>query len=130
VEHLPQWRSRQPRVRQGLVETGDRPAVHLLVPAAAAVDPHHGRLVAAGAGVGGTLDQLPLPARVGATRVGGIDLNKPRARAILAAVLALAPAPAGFTVTDLAARVTAMTRHHGYTIRQAAYDLRKLRERT
>jgi hypothetical protein len=75
----------------------------------------------------GTLDQLPLPSQVGATRVGGIDLNKPRARAVLAAVLALAPAPGGFTVADLAARVTAMTGHDGYTIRQAAYDLRKLR---
>jgi hypothetical protein len=75
----------------------------------------------------GTLDQLPLSSQVGATRVGGIDLNKPRARAVLAAVLALAPAPSGFTVADLTARVTAMTGHDGYTIRQAAYDLRKLR---
>ena len=75
----------------------------------------------------GTLDQLPLPSQVGATRTGGIDLNKPRARALLAAVLALAPAPGGFTVADLAARVPAMTGHAGYTIRQAAYDLRKLR---
>jgi hypothetical protein len=75
----------------------------------------------------GTLDQLPLPSQLGATRAGGIDLNKPRARAVLAAVLALAPAPGGFTVADLAARVSAMTGHDGYTIRQAAYDLRKLR---
>jgi hypothetical protein len=42
-------------------------------------------------------------------------------------VLALAPAPGGFTVADLAARVSAMTGHDGYTVRQAAYDLRKLR---
>jgi hypothetical protein len=75
----------------------------------------------------GTLDQLPLPSQVGATRTGGIDLNKPRIRAVLAAVLALAPAPGGFTVADLAARVSAMTGPAGYTIRQAAYDLRKLR---
>jgi len=27
-----------------------------------------------------TLDQLPLPSRIGATRIGGIDLNKPRIR--------------------------------------------------
>ena len=75
----------------------------------------------------GTLDRLPLPSQLGATRVGGIDLNKPRVRAVLAAVLALRPAPGGFTVADLTAKVTAMTgRHHGYTIRQAAYDLRKL----
>jgi hypothetical protein len=43
----------------------------------------------------GTLDQLPLPALVGHTRIGGIDLNKPRIRAALAAVLALSAAPAG-----------------------------------
>lgn len=42
----------------------------------------------------GTLDELPLPSQLGATRVGGIDLNKPRIRAVLAGVLALAPAPA------------------------------------
>jgi hypothetical protein len=73
------------------------------------------------------LDELPLPSRVGATRVGGIDLNKPRIRAALAAALALAAAPRGFTVAEHAARVQTMTGHDGYTIRQAAYDLRKLR---
>jgi hypothetical protein len=75
----------------------------------------------------GVLDQLPLPSRIGAVRTGGIDLNKPRIRAALAAALALAPAPHGFTVADFAARVCQMTRQDGYTIRQAAYDLRKLR---
>jgi hypothetical protein len=75
----------------------------------------------------GTLDQLPLASRIGRTRTGGIDLNKPRIRAALAAVLALAAAPDGFTVADLAAKVQAMGGHSGYTIRQAAYDLRKLR---
>jgi hypothetical protein len=74
-----------------------------------------------------TLDELPLPTRIGATRIGGVDLNKPRIRSTLAAVLALAAAPGGFTVTDLAAKVHAMTGHTDYTIRQAAYDLRKLR---
>jgi hypothetical protein len=43
---------------------------------------------------GGLLDELPLPSQIGATRVGGIDVNKPRARAVLAAALALAIAPA------------------------------------
>jgi hypothetical protein len=77
----------------------------------------------------GTLDALPLPSRIGRTRVGGIDLNKPRIRAALAAVLALTAAPGGFTVADLAAKVQQMTgqTQTGYTIRQAAYDLRKLR---
>ncbi len=77
----------------------------------------------------GTLDALPLPSRIGQTRVGGIDLNKPRIRAALAAVLALSAAPDGFTVADHAAKVQQMTglTQTGYTIRQAAYDLRKLR---
>jgi hypothetical protein len=75
----------------------------------------------------GTLDELPLPSRIGRTRIGGIDLNKPRIRAALAAVLALSAAPGGFTVADLAAKVQATGGQTGYTIRQAAYDLRKLR---
>jgi hypothetical protein len=75
----------------------------------------------------GTLDELPQPSQLGAVRVGGVDLNKPRTRAALAAVLALSPAPDGFTVADLAAKVHTMTGHTDYTIRQAAYDLRKLR---
>jgi hypothetical protein len=75
----------------------------------------------------GILDELPLPSQAGAVRTGGIDLNKPRIRAALAAVLALTPAPHGFTVAEFAARVRQMTRRDGYTTRQAAYDLRKLR---
>ena len=42
----------------------------------------------------GILDQLPAPSQIGATRVGGVDVNKTRIRAALAAVLALAVAPA------------------------------------
>jgi hypothetical protein len=77
----------------------------------------------------GTLDRLPLPSQIGRTRVGGIDLNKARMRAVLAAVLALSAAPAGFTVADVTAKVNSMSRlaRGGYTARQAAYDLRKLR---
>jgi hypothetical protein len=61
--------------------------------------------------------------------VGGVDLNKPRIRTVLAAVLALAPSPTGFRVSDLAAKVTSMTLDidRAYTRRQAAYDLKKLR---
>jgi len=75
----------------------------------------------------GFLDQLPAPTQIGTTRVGGVDLNKPRLRAALSAALALATAPAGFTVAEFTARVHTMTGHTGYSIRQAAYDLRKLR---
>jgi hypothetical protein len=75
----------------------------------------------------GVLDDLPRASQLGAVRVGGIDPNKPRTHAALAAVLALATAPGGFTVGQLAAKVHTMTGHTDYTIRQAAYDLRKLR---
>jgi hypothetical protein len=75
----------------------------------------------------GPLDQLPLPARTGTGRIAGLDLNKPRIRAALAAALALAPAPGGFTATDFTAQVRHLTRHDAYTTRQASYDLRKLR---
>jgi hypothetical protein len=75
----------------------------------------------------GLLDELPLPAHRGAGRIAGIDLNKPRIRAALSAALALAPAPGGFTAAEHAAKVRSMTGQDGYTTRQAAYDLRKLR---
>ena len=75
----------------------------------------------------GTLDELPLPSRLGATRLGGVDLNKPRIRAALSAALALAAAPNGFTIADFTAKVRHLTRKADYTTRQAAYDLRKLR---
>jgi hypothetical protein len=78
----------------------------------------------------GLLDDLPNPTQIRATRVGGVDLNKPRIRAALHAVLALTIAPEGFTNTRvLASKVHAMTGQddNGYSTRQAAYDLRKLR---
>jgi hypothetical protein len=75
----------------------------------------------------GTLDELPLPSELGRARVSGVDLNKPRIRAALSAALALAAAPRGFTVAEFTARARAMTGQAGYTTRQAAYDLRKLR---
>jgi hypothetical protein len=48
----------------------------------------------------GILDQLPAPSKLAGTRIGGIDLDRPRVRAALAAALALAVAPAGFTVAQ------------------------------
>jgi hypothetical protein len=75
----------------------------------------------------GLLDALPAACQLGSTRVGGIDVNKPRSRAVLAAALALAIAPGGFSVADFTAKVRDMTGQAGYTIRNAAYDLRKLR---
>lgn len=76
-----------------------------------------------------TLDQLPLPAQVGKTRVGGVDINRPRTRTALAAVLALASSPTGFMLGELTAKARAMTGQtpSDYSVRQAAYDLKKLR---
>jgi hypothetical protein len=66
----------------------------------------------------GILDELPAGSTLGATRVGGVDLNQPRMRDALAAALALAPAPNGFTVTEFAAKVHAPHRHlRGLTAR-------------
>lgn len=75
----------------------------------------------------GILDDLPLPSQTGPGRTAGLDLNKPRTRAALAAVLALAPAPGGFTAAGHAARVRQITGTEDYTTRQASYDLRKIR---
>lgn len=74
-----------------------------------------------------TLDQLPQPAHLGNKRIAGIDPGKPRIRDALAAVLALAAAPDGFTVGQFTTKVHTITGHSDYTTRQAAYDLRKLR---
>lgn len=75
----------------------------------------------------GLLDLLPGPGQVGAARVAGVSLDSARMRAVLAAVVAVAPLPDGFTVADLTAKIQTMTGHTGYTRRQAAYDLKKLR---
>ena len=57
----------------------------------------------------GILDQLPQPSVIGKTRVGGIDLDKARTRTALAGVAALAAAPDGFSVADLANKVNAIS---------------------
>jgi hypothetical protein len=76
-----------------------------------------------------TLEQLPRPATVGRTRVGGIDIGRPRMRTALRAVLALAAAPHGFTSGELAAKARELggPAMSGYDRRLAAYDLKKMR---
>lgn len=75
----------------------------------------------------GLPDTLLAASQLGSTRIGGIDLNKPRSRAALGAAPALAIAPGGFTVADFTRKVRDMTGQPDYTTRNAAYDLRKLR---
>ena len=75
------------------------------------------------------LEDLPAASRVGKTIVGGIDLNKERIRRVVEALIALSPLHAGFTASELAARVASLGRpsQPPYGPRQAAYDLKKLR---
>ncbi len=73
-----------------------------------------------------TLEQLPRSAWVGKSRVGGIDLNQPRMRAVAEAVTALAALPGGFTASKLAAEVQSRGQAE-YGPRRATYDLKKLR---
>ena len=73
-----------------------------------------------------TLEELPRSAWVGKSRVGGIDLNQPRMRAVAEAVTALAARPRGFTASQLAAEVQSRGQAE-YGPRRATYDLKKLR---
>jgi DNA-binding transcriptional ArsR family regulator len=72
------------------------------------------------------LDELPAPSKIGNTRISGVDLNKPRMRAVFEAVLTLVPMPNGFSRAQLADRVREIL-GSDYTPRQATYDLKKLR---
>jgi DNA-binding transcriptional ArsR family regulator len=73
------------------------------------------------------LDSLPQPTQRGARRLAGIDLQKPRMRAVVEALLSVAPTPEGFTAGELAAKISVRVAPTTYTPRHAAYDLRKLR---
>ena len=77
----------------------------------------------------GALDHLHQSSLVGERRVAGIDINQPRMRGVLSAVISLAPKPGGFSVSDLAAKAREITGWSDmeYGTRQAAYDLLKLR---
>jgi hypothetical protein len=61
-----------------------------------------------------------------------VDIQKPRLRAVMEAVLALAPQPEGFTAQDLAEKTRPLLGpgESSYTPRRAAYDLAKLRGKT
>jgi hypothetical protein len=78
---------------------------------------------------GQQLDALAAPSVRGARRTAGVDLQKPRMRAVAQAVIALAAQPEGFRAADLAERVRGQQGRAmaSYAARKAAYDLRKLR---
>ena len=75
------------------------------------------------------LEQLPAPSQAGKMKVGGIDLNRPRMRRAVEAVIALSASPNGFTASELAnqVRVLSQQTESEYGARCAAYDLKKLR---
>lgn len=75
------------------------------------------------------LDSLAMPTFRGQRRLAGVDIQKPRLRAVAKALIALAPQPTGFTAEQLAARVRSQQGRPQakYNTRKAAYDLRKFR---
>lgn len=75
------------------------------------------------------IDELPQPVTTGKTRIGGIDINKPRLQAALRAAVALTPSPGGFTVGDFTSTVRSLSGQtpEEYSVRRGAYDLKKLR---
>jgi len=74
-----------------------------------------------------TMDELPKSAQIGASKVGGIDINKKRMRLVMQAVIELSTQPYGFTSSQLAEKVQKRLPTIKYTPKKAAYDLKKLR---
>jgi len=75
------------------------------------------------------LERLPRPTWRGERRLAGIDTNQPRMRAVLEALMSLAPDPRGFSISELASKVRERTAwsESEYGNRRAAYDLAKIR---
>ena len=75
------------------------------------------------------LERLSLPTGQGRSRLAGLNLNKPRVRAAMEAVMALCGQPTGFTAAQHAEKVREILGAEGSTYgpRQAAYDIKKLR---
>ena len=76
----------------------------------------------------GSLEQLCSPSQKGKKRLAGIDITKKRNMIAMQSVLALAIKPGGYKISDV---VTEMKPRmsKSYSARNAAYDLRKLREK-
>jgi hypothetical protein len=77
----------------------------------------------------GILDRLIEPTQRGQRRLAGVDLQKPSIRAMIEALLTLAPKPGGFTLAELAEQVCPLLPENqpSYATRHASYDLSKLR---
>jgi hypothetical protein len=82
----------------------------------------------------GLLESWSQPTQRGSRRLAGIDLNQERMRHVVNAVIALAAKPDGFALRDLSDQVQQRLQVGSnpkdskfYTVRQASYDLAKLR---
>jgi len=75
----------------------------------------------------GMLESWSQPSQPNSRRVAGLDINSPRIRAVMQAVIARAAQPGGFTASQLATEVNQILGTTSYQPRQAAYDLKKLR---
>jgi hypothetical protein len=77
----------------------------------------------------GVFKEWPGPSQVGKVRVGGIDVNRQRIKAVMQSLIALAPMPRGFSASQLAESVREILNipENQYTVRQASYDLKKFR---
>ena len=77
----------------------------------------------------GEWDQLSEPTQKGKKRLAGIDLNKPRCRNVMKAVLGLCTKHDGFTSKEVVNKYLQISgiSQQDYKPRQASYDLRKLK---
>lgn len=77
----------------------------------------------------GAFERWTEPSTVGTRRLAGVDLNKARNRHVVEAVVGLSTQPQGFTLAALAEAVRERSGwgQKRYSVRQAAYDLAKLR---
>ena len=69
------------------------------------------------------------PSIQGKSRVAGININNQRLRAVMDALVALAIHPLGITTKLLAEKVREISGMADYSVRQAAYDLKKFRSK-
>ena len=75
----------------------------------------------------GLFEQLCKPSVRGENRLAGIDINKPRMRRTVEALITLTPKSDGFTRADLVEMVKTLPGGTYYKKREASYDLSKLR---
>jgi len=76
----------------------------------------------------GRLDSWRKPVKVGKSRLAGITMEKPRMRALINSITELSVHNKKVTRNELAIRTDRRLKASGgYTVRQASYDMRKLR---